>query len=75
MLAGAALAEIGEGLFGEPVELASLGVALDLLIEARGIERLEPVAEFRELVGRKLGNGFLRSSMVMAIRRFPPARQ
>jgi len=54
----AALAEIGEGLFGEAVELTRLGVAFDLLIETRGIERLEPVAEFCELVGRQLGDGF-----------------
>lgn len=32
---------IGEGLFGEAVELACLGVALDLLIEARAIEYLD----------------------------------
>jgi len=57
MLAGATLAEIGEGLFGEAVELAGLGVALDLVIEAPGIERLEPVAEFREFVRRQLGDG------------------
>jgi vacuolar-type H+-ATPase catalytic subunit A/Vma1 len=54
---GAALAKISEGLFGEPVELTGLDVTFDLLIEARGIERLEPVAEFRELIGRQLGDG------------------
>lgn len=48
---------VGECLFGETVEFARRGVAFDLAIEARGIERLEPVAEFRELVGRQLGDG------------------
>ena len=57
VLAGAALSEIGQRLFGEAIELASLGVTLDLAVEARGIERLKPVAEFRELIGRQLGDG------------------
>ena len=58
VLAGAALAEIGERLLGETVELTDLGVALDLLIEACGIECVKPIAESRELVGRELGDGF-----------------
>jgi hypothetical protein len=53
----AALAKVGEGLLGETIELASLGIALDLAIEARAVERIEPIAEFGELVGRKLGDG------------------
>jgi len=40
-----------EGLLSEAIEPAAFGVALDLLIELRRIERLEPVAEFRELIG------------------------
>jgi addiction module HigA family antidote len=51
-----AFTEIGEGLLCETVEPASLGIALDLLIEARGIERLEPFAEFCELAGRQFGD-------------------
>jgi hypothetical protein len=39
-------------------QLGGLGVALDLLIEARGVELLEPGAEFRKLAGRQLGDGF-----------------
>lgn len=54
---GATLGVIGKGLLGQAVEPAGLGVALDLVIEARGIERLEPVAEFREFVRRQLGDG------------------
>ena len=42
------------------VELAGLSVALDLAIEAIGLERLEPGAEFRVLVGRQAGDGFLK---------------
>jgi hypothetical protein len=52
------LAQIVYRLIGEPVEPAGLGVALDLLIEPRGIERLEPGAEFRELFGRQRSDGF-----------------
>ena len=40
----------------EAIKPAGLGIALEFLIEARGIERLEPVAEFRELVGREFGD-------------------
>lgn len=38
----------------------SLGVTLNLAIEAHGLERLEPRAEFRVLVGRQAGDGFLK---------------
>lgn len=48
---------VGERLFGEAVEPPGLGVTFDLLIEACSIECLEPVAEFRELVRRQLGDG------------------
>ena len=58
MLAGAAFTEVGDGLIGEMVEFAGLGITLDFPIEARGIDRLEPFAEFRELVGRQLRHGF-----------------
>ena len=54
---GAAFAEVVDGLVGEMIELARLGVALDLLVEARGVERIEPVAELRELIGGQLGDG------------------
>ena len=37
---------------GELVELAGLGVTLDLAVEARRTERFEPGAKFRVLVGR-----------------------
>jgi hypothetical protein len=37
-----------------------LGVTLDLAIEAVGLERLEPGAEFRVLLGRQAGDGFLK---------------
>lgn len=57
MAAGAAPRVFGESLFGQAIEPAGLGVALDLLIEARGIERLEPVGEICELVGRQVGDG------------------
>jgi hypothetical protein len=51
--------EIVDGLIGEPVGLAGLGVTLGLAIEAIGLKRLEPGAEFRVLVGRQAGDGFL----------------
>ena len=44
--------KIVDGLIGQSVELAGLGVTLDFLIEARGVERLEPRAKFGELVRR-----------------------
>ncbi|MGQ0742216.1 MAG: hypothetical protein ACT4OG_07990 [Alphaproteobacteria bacterium] len=45
-------------LTGKPVKLSGCYVSFDLLIELSGIERLEPSPEFRQLVGRKLFNGF-----------------
>ena len=54
------IAQIGDGLISEPVELAGLGVTLDLAIEAVGLECLEPGAELRVLVGRQPGDGFLK---------------
>ncbi len=56
--AAAAFTKIGKRLVGEAIEFAGLSVALDLLIEARGVECLEPVAKSGELVGRELGDGF-----------------
>jgi hypothetical protein len=56
--------EIVNGLIGELVELAGLGVTFDLEIEAIGFERLEPSTEFRVLVGRQAGAAFSRSSML-----------
>jgi hypothetical protein len=53
------IAQIVDGLIGEPVEFAGLGVTLDLAIEAVGLERLEPDEEFRVLVGRQAGDGIL----------------
>ncbi len=55
---GAATAGIGDCLVSQPIELAGLGVALDLAVEARGLEFLEPGAKAGELVGRQLGDGF-----------------
>src|SRR5437763_5804856 len=43
-VAGAARVMIGEGPVGEPVEPAAGRVALYLLVEARGVECLEPGA-------------------------------
>jgi hypothetical protein len=37
-----------------------LDVTLDLAIEAIGLERLEPGTEFRILIGRQAGDGFLK---------------
>src|ERR1700682_1824528 len=54
------IAQVVDGLIGEAVELAGLGVTLDLAIEAIGLERLEPSAEFRVLVGWQGGDGFLK---------------
>ena len=42
-----ALTEFLKGPLGHPVELSRLGVTFDLLIEAYGVELLEPDAEFR----------------------------
>jgi hypothetical protein len=53
------IAQIVDGLIGEAVELAGLGVSLDLAIQAVGLECLESSAEFRVLVGRQAGDGFL----------------
>jgi hypothetical protein len=35
-------------------------IATDLFVEASGIERIEPCAELRELVRRKLGHSLLK---------------
>jgi len=53
-----AFAEVDEGLPSKTIEPAGLGVAFDLLIETRGVERVEPFAESCELIGRQLGDGF-----------------
>lgn len=53
-------AQIVDGRLGEAVEPARPGVALDLVVEARGVERLEPGAEAREVVGREVGDGLLK---------------
>jgi hypothetical protein len=57
LFACTALAQIVDGLFGQPVELARDGVAPDLLIEERRVKLLKPDAKLRELVGRQLGDG------------------
>jgi len=56
-LACATCAEIGQGLFSQPVELARCGILLDLLVEALRLERLEPGSEPYELIGRKFSYG------------------
>ena len=52
------LAQVGQGLFGEFVELSGLGVSLDLFIEPSSIERLEPSAKLGEIIDAELGHGF-----------------
>jgi hypothetical protein len=54
------ITQVVDGPIGERVKLAGLSVSLDLAIEAVGLERLEPGAEFRVLVGRQAGDGFLK---------------
>jgi hypothetical protein len=49
-LARAAGAIIGKRLVAEPIEPARLGVTLDLLVEARRLEFVEPSAELGELM-------------------------
>ena len=53
------LQDVMDALSAQPmaIELAALGVALDLLVETRGLEFLEPRPKARELVGRELGDG------------------
>ena len=51
------MTDLGEGLSGEAIERAAFGVAVDLIIEACRVERLEPAAESRELIGRQRGDG------------------
>ena len=53
-------AESVERLIRQLVELAGLGVSPDLLIESYGVELLEPIPKSGELVGRQLGDGFLK---------------
>ena len=50
---------IGEGFVREPVELAANGIALDLFVETRGVERLEPGPERPKFLMRQPGDGFL----------------
>src|SRR5437868_3876393 len=57
--AGASLARIVHCLLGQPVELAGPGIALDLLVEARLLERHEPRAEPRQRARREPGHGAL----------------
>jgi len=47
-------------LVGEAIELAGLGVTLDLAIEALGLELPEPRAKFRLLIGRQAGDGLFK---------------
>ena len=57
MLAGLApAAQFVDRCVSKPVEVAALGVTLDLLIEARRIKLLEPGAKAREIVGGQLGD-------------------
>lgn len=65
MLAGAALAEIGQRLFGEAIEIAGVGVTLDLGVQTRAIERFKPVAESSELVRRQSDDSVSSSSTVI----------
>jgi hypothetical protein len=45
-LASAAVAELGNGFVGKPVELAALCIPFDLVVETGGIEFFEPYAKF-----------------------------
>ncbi len=51
------LADIDERMLRRTIEPSRLGVALDLLLETRRIERLEPFAEFGELIRQQLCDG------------------
>ncbi|HEX5863203.1 MAG TPA: hypothetical protein VF014_02900 [Casimicrobiaceae bacterium] len=44
-------------MIGEGIELAALGITLDLFVEPRAIERCEPGAEFLQLIGREPRHG------------------
>ena len=46
----AAGAEIGQRLFGEPIESACFCVPLDAFVEAGSVKGLEPRAELGELI-------------------------
>jgi hypothetical protein len=58
-LASAASAKIRHRLLGQLVELPGLGVALDLLIETRFLERFKPRTEPRQVAGLEFGHSFL----------------
>src|SRR5207302_3192544 len=55
-LASTALAELGKRLGGKLVELAAIRIPFDLLVEAGGIEFIEPGAKFREVLSAQKGN-------------------
>lgn len=57
-LARDAVAVSSQGLLCELVELAACGVLLDALIEAGGIEAVEPRAEPRQLAGGEAFDSF-----------------
>jgi len=58
-LARATGTKIGQRLVSQPVELARLGILLDLLIEVPCLKFLESCPEAHELVGRQFGHGLL----------------
>lgn len=55
---GAAGAKFTDAFIGQPVEFATLGVALDLAVESFRLEPLEPRTKFRKFVRRERRNSF-----------------
>ena len=51
----AAGAEIGQRLFGEPIESACFCIPLDVSVEAGSVKGLEPRAELGELIRGQFG--------------------
>jgi hypothetical protein len=51
--------EVRNRLLGQPIEFAGFGISLDLLVEMRRLELLEPSAKLLELIVRQLGDGSL----------------
>jgi hypothetical protein len=65
-LVRAALAEVCNGLLGQLIELAGVGVALDLLVETRGLIVVEPGAQ---PVAQQLEDGQSRIDRPMTVAR------
>jgi len=57
-LARASIAVSRQGLLRQSVQLAGTRIAFDPLVEPRAIEFVKPSAEFRQLTGGEIFNGF-----------------